>query len=155
MLGGFPYVSRIDLQSSRNFLAKLGVGTKPGLRTVTSALEGGAGIGRITEGLLLDIAQEVDVVEPIAKFTAALEKKSGVRHVFNVGLEEWLPKEDDKYDLVWIQWCLGHLTDDQLVQFLERCKTVLVPGDGLIVVKENITRSVDEIFDEQDSAVTR
>lgn len=43
MLGGFPYVSRIDLQGSRNFLAKFGVGTKPGLKTVGSALEGGAG----------------------------------------------------------------------------------------------------------------
>jgi protein N-terminal methyltransferase len=26
MLGGFPYVSRVDLQGSKNFLAKLGVG---------------------------------------------------------------------------------------------------------------------------------
>lgn len=43
MLGGFPYVSKADLQGSRNFLAKLGVGTKPGLRVVATALEGGAG----------------------------------------------------------------------------------------------------------------
>jgi protein N-terminal methyltransferase len=26
MLGGYPYVSRVDLQGSKNFLAKLGVG---------------------------------------------------------------------------------------------------------------------------------
>jgi protein N-terminal methyltransferase len=26
MLGGFPYVSRVDLQGSKNFLAKLGIG---------------------------------------------------------------------------------------------------------------------------------
>lgn len=26
MLGGYPYVSKVDLQGSRNFLAKLGVG---------------------------------------------------------------------------------------------------------------------------------
>jgi len=26
MLGGFPYVSRVDLQTSKNFLAKLGIG---------------------------------------------------------------------------------------------------------------------------------
>jgi protein N-terminal methyltransferase len=25
MLGGFPYVSRVDLQTSKNFLAKLGI----------------------------------------------------------------------------------------------------------------------------------
>jgi protein N-terminal methyltransferase len=26
MLGGFPHISRVDLQGSKNFLAKLGVG---------------------------------------------------------------------------------------------------------------------------------
>ena len=26
MLGGYPYVSRVDLQGSKNFLAKLGIG---------------------------------------------------------------------------------------------------------------------------------
>lgn len=112
-------------------------------------------IGRITEGLLLSIAQEVDVVEPIAKFTQELAKKTGVRQVFNVGLEEWQPAEGDQYDLMWNQWCLGHLTDDQLTQYLVRSKTVLAPGDGLIIVKENITSNDVEIFDEQDSAVTR
>lgn len=112
-------------------------------------------IGRITEGLLLGIAQEVDVVEPIAKFTKELAKKTGVRQVFNVGLEEWQPAEGDQYDLMWNQWCLGHLTDDQLTQYLVRSKTVLTPGDGLIIVKENVTSNDVEIFDEQDSAVTR
>lgn len=50
MLGGVPDVegfstmSRVDLQGSRNFLAKLGIGAnKPGLRTVDKAIEGGAG----------------------------------------------------------------------------------------------------------------
>lgn len=28
MLGGFPYISKVDLQGSKNFLAKLGVGGK-------------------------------------------------------------------------------------------------------------------------------
>jgi protein N-terminal methyltransferase len=43
MLGGIPSVSRVDLQGSRNFLAKLGIGVKPGQRVVANALEGGAG----------------------------------------------------------------------------------------------------------------
>lgn len=103
----------------------------------------------------MQVAQEVDVVEPIAKFTQNLATKTGVRQVFNIGLEEWEPRENDKYDLVWNQWCLGHLTDDQLVRYLERCKQVLTPRDGLIVVKENITSGFVEVFDEQDSAVTR
>jgi hypothetical protein len=44
MLGGFAYISKVDLQGSRNFLAKLGIGRAgKGLRSVESALEGGAG----------------------------------------------------------------------------------------------------------------
>lgn len=112
-------------------------------------------IGRITEGLLLSIAEEVDVVEPIAKFTEGLSKKTGIRQVFNVGLEEWQPSEGVKYGLIWNQWCVGHLTDEQLVRYLERCKTVLTPDDGLIVVKENTSTSGVDLFDDEDSSVTR
>lgn len=47
MLGGvitlMPSVSRIDLQGSRTFLARLGIGIKTGRKTVPRALEGGAG----------------------------------------------------------------------------------------------------------------
>ncbi|OHE98722.1 hypothetical protein CORC01_05988 [Colletotrichum orchidophilum] len=155
MLGGFPYISKVDLQGSRNFLAKLGIGSKSGLRTVSRALEGGAGIGRITEGFLLDVAEQVDIVEPIAKFTAALQEKSGVGSIFNIGLEEWTPLDGTAYDLVWNQWCLGHLTDDQLVAYLRRCKAVVAPNDGLIIVKENLSTSGVDLFDDVDSSVTR
>ena len=43
MLGGFPYVSKADLQGSKNFLAKLGLGNRNGLKRIERALEGGAG----------------------------------------------------------------------------------------------------------------
>lgn len=43
MLGGFPHVSRVDIRGSRNFLAKLRIGSKPGQRIAARALEGGAG----------------------------------------------------------------------------------------------------------------
>ncbi|KAK4157189.1 alpha-N-methyltransferase NTM1 [Chaetomidium leptoderma] len=155
MLGGLPHVSRVDIRGSRNFLAKLGVGSKPGQRVAASALEGGAGIGRVTEGLLLDgIATEVDVIEPIAKFTEGLRGRPGVRSIFNTGLEDWQPADGVQYDLIWIQWCVGHLTDAQLVLFLERCRLALNPG-GLIVVKENNSTGGEDDFDQLDSAVTR
>ncbi|KAK3328192.1 S-adenosylmethionine-dependent methyltransferase-like protein [Cercophora scortea] len=154
MLGGFAHITKVDLQGSRNFLAKFGIGTRNGLRVVPSALEGGAGIGRVTEGLLLDVAENVDIVEPIAKFTAALQGKKGVRQIFNLGLEEWQPAEGAAYDLIWNQWCVGHLTDEQLVAYLGRCKSVLNPG-GVIVIKENNSTTGDDIFDPEDSSVTR
>lgn len=113
-------------------------------------------IGRITEGLLLSISENVDVIEPIAKFTERLKSTSGVSDVFNMGLEEWRPSPDNvKYDLIWNQWCVGHLTDEQLVQYLQRCKEVLNPDGGLIVVKENLSTRGMDLFDDVDSSVTR
>lgn len=97
----------------------------------------------------------MDVIEPIAKFTAALQGKPGVRNIYNMGLEEWEPGEGMRYDLIWIQWCVGHLTDEQLVQFLERCKSTLDPGVGVIVLKENNSTGGSDEFDEVDSSVTR
>jgi hypothetical protein len=97
-------------------------------------------------------------VEPIAKFTEALRGYKGVRHVLNMGLEDWRGGDDDgatRYDLVWTQWCLGHLTDEQLRRYLERCREALVPGTGVIVVKENLSTSGVDVFDPVDSCVTR
>jgi protein N-terminal methyltransferase len=42
-VGGFRDISRIDLQGSRTFLARLGVGTKTGRCPVTTAVDCGAG----------------------------------------------------------------------------------------------------------------
>ncbi|KAL7803414.1 alpha-N-methyltransferase NTM1 [Trichoderma aethiopicum] len=160
MLGGIPSIKgfsgilRSDLQGSRTFLAKLGIGAKQGRQKLSSALEGGAGIGRVTEGLLLPLADEVDVIEPVAKFTQELQGKQGVRNVYNVGLQDWRPVDGVTYDLVWTQWCVGHLTDAQLVEYLQRCQAALRPG-GLIVLKENLSTTGADVFDELDSSVTR
>lgn len=116
--------------------------------------------------MLLDIADEVDVIEPVVKFTEALAGKPGVRRVYNVGLEGWTPDggdggddEDDNalpvYGLVWTQWCTGYLNDEQFVEYLRRCRSVLEPGVGVIVIKENLTTSGIDDFDSQDSSVTR
>ena len=112
-------------------------------------------IGRITEGLLLDVAERVDIVEPIAKFTEALRGKEGVGEIFNVGLENWSPEDrQERYDLIWNQWCLGHLTDSQLVAYLRKCRMVLNDG-GVVVVKENMSTGEVDVFDQVDSSVTR
>ncbi|KAH0522616.1 hypothetical protein TsFJ059_006439 [Trichoderma semiorbis] len=160
MLGGVPAVQgfygvlRMDLQGSRTFLARLGIGIKNGRHPVVSALEGGAGIGRVTEGLLLKVAEQVDVIEPVVKFTTALQSKPGVRNVFNVGLQDWQPTKEINYDLIWVQWCVGHLTDVQLAEFLVRCQEALNP-DGIIVIKENLSTMGSDFFDNRDSSVTR
>lgn len=112
-------------------------------------------IGRITGGLLSRIADHVDVIEPVTKFTLKLQDQPVVRHIFNVGLQDWQPLPNISYDMVWIQWCVGHLTDTQLAKHLQRCAEVLEPGNGVIIVKENISTGADDIFDSRDSSVTR
>ncbi|SPO07577.1 related to putative methyltransferase [Cephalotrichum gorgonifer] len=161
MLGGIPDVqgfspiNKIDLQGSRNFLAKLGIGLKQDRRRVKTALELGAGIRRVTEGLLLHVADEVDVVEPVAKLTAALQGKPGIHSIDNVGVAEWRSREGASYDLIWIQWCLGYATDAHVVDHLRRCRAVLEPENGIIVVKENLSTRGEDILDETDASITR
>ncbi|KAF2132397.1 hypothetical protein P153DRAFT_285042 [Dothidotthia symphoricarpi CBS 119687] len=183
MLGGYPQTSRIDLQGSSNFLAKLRRGKTPASKQPPAPLERvadcGAGIGRITKGLLLGVSRRVDVVEPVKKFTDELvqglgsgewagdgenrDGKGQVGDVINLGLQDWIP-EPGAYDLIWNQWCVGHLTDAQLVTYLERCKAgLLQPSTGeetrksWIVVKENLSTDIrhKDLYDEEDSSVTR
>lgn len=167
MLGSYPEVSVIDLQGSRNFLSKLKRAARiPSTTNLKRVVDCGAGVGRITKGFLSNVADVVDVVEPVAKFTSLIEEGEDFRElreqgkigdVFTVGLEEWDPAgKDVQYDLIWNQWCLGQLTDEQLVQYLEKCKGAL-SEDGWIVVKENMTSRPDDEdeFDETDSSVTR
>ncbi|KAK8058213.1 hypothetical protein PG994_008661 [Apiospora phragmitis] len=134
-VAGFANVSKIDLQGSRGFLAKLGIGSTNGRRTLNAVLEGGAGIGRVTEGLLVNITDHVDVIEPVTKFTAALQEKRKVRTVFSMGLEEWQPTESVHYDLVWTQWCVGYLMN---------------PVGGVIVIKENLNSADGDYIDPVD-----
>ena len=115
----------------------------------------GYSVGRVTCGLLLNVAQTVDVIEPVAKFTAALGGNPGVGKIFNVGLQDWAPDEGDRYDLIWVQWCVGYLDDEQLVAYLERCKATLTPETGLIVVKENLSTSGKDYHDATDDSVIR
>lgn len=160
MLGGYPQISRIDLQGSANFLAKLRrpyPETPPVLRR---GVDCGAGIGRVTAGFLSKMCEVVDVVEPVEKFAneatkAKLSGKGRVGDVCVTGLEDWKPATAT-YDLIWNQWCLGHLTDQQMVEHLKRCKDALTQS-GWIIVKENLSTDTGgaDVFDEVDSSVTR
>lgn len=98
-------------------------------------------------------------MEPVESFArevrdAEMAGKGQVGEVFVTGLQDWSPK--CRYGLIWNQWCLGHLTDEQLVAYLRRCKDA-VTADGWIVVKENMSTDLEleDIFDETDSSVTR
>ncbi|GMP42180.1 hypothetical protein CsSME_00012002 [Camellia sinensis var. sinensis] len=48
--------------------------------------------------------------------------------------------EAGRYDVIWVQWCIGHLADDDFVSFFKRAKGGLKLG-GFFVLKENIARA--------------
>lgn len=165
VLGGYPQVSRIDLQGSANFFAKLRMRSKDytATRRLGRAVDCGAGIGRVTLGLLCKVAEVMDIVEPVEKFTneikegnsfGELREQNRLGDVYTQGLESWVPGHN--YDLIWTQWCLSQLTDIQVVTCLQRVQPFLKVG-GWMVVKENITtRSLGkDVFDETDNSVTR
>lgn len=165
MLGGFRNVSRPDLQGSANFLAKLRLKSNihPRTKRLKRVVDCGAGVGRITKGFLSNVAEIVDIVEPVKTLTDVITdgddfkplRDSGrLGTVYNQGLEDWTPSLT--YDLFWNQWCLGQLNDIQLSEYLTRIKPYLSEG-GWIVVKENISTDLDgmDIFDPVDSSVTR
>ncbi|KAK4990105.1 hypothetical protein LTR50_002735 [Elasticomyces elasticus] len=168
MLGGYPQVSRIDLQSSSNFLTKLRRRSPhhPPSEPLSRIADCGAGIGRITLGLLSRVATVVDIVEPVAKFTAAVARgddfaeiraRGALGDIYTAGLESWTPSPPQRrYDVIWNQWCLSQLTDAQLVAYFVRTTPHLTEG-GWVVVKENLSNHPldEDIFDETDSSVTR
>lgn len=157
VLGGYPQVSRVDLQGSANFFAKLRRTSKHFPKEsgkLKRAVDCGAGVGRITKGFLSEVAEVVDIVEPVKSFTDEVKNEAGVGEIYNVGLEGWKPEAT--YDLIWNQWCVGQLTDVQLLAYLRSLPQHLSEG-GWIVVKENLSNHHlgEDVFDPDDSSVTR
>ncbi|GAA5837552.1 hypothetical protein JCM9279_006786 [Rhodotorula babjevae] len=73
---------------------------------------------------------------------------------------------EEGYDLVQGQWCLGHLSDAELVSFLQRARAALRTSrtdgscEGFIIVKENVCSDqaadgAGRLFDDDDSSITR
>ncbi|GIL67244.1 hypothetical protein Vafri_20686 [Volvox africanus] len=165
VLGGFGYTSDLDVRDSRALLlksmrAQLEAADK-GVRTLT-ALDCGAGVGRVTEQLLRHHFHIVDLLEPSKHLLDTAAKNLSARTVpqprgkagdfYCAGLQEHT-FEPGRYDAIWIQWCLLYLTDADFVSLFERAARGLKP-DGLIFVKENICKE-GFVVDKEDSSLTR
>jgi len=68
---------------------------------------------------------------------------------------------NSKFDVIWCQWSLGHLSNPDLVLFLARAGEALRDPESVIVVKENVCVEIEgstssgAVFDDQDSSLTR
>ncbi|XP_053984010.1 N-terminal Xaa-Pro-Lys N-methyltransferase 1 [Hylaeus anthracinus] len=155
MLGGFGFISQTDIKGSTVFLKALFESKNPPSKT--SALDCGSGIGRITKNLLLNYFKHVDLVEQNSKFLEAaktnLKNYSSRVDYYPIGLQNF-HFTTKKYDVIWCQWVLGHLKEDDLIEFLKKCLSGLRPN-GLIIIKENVTSSKNLEVDTKDSSVTR
>ncbi|KAJ8681484.1 hypothetical protein QAD02_017271 [Eretmocerus hayati] len=157
MLGGFGFISHTDIFGSKQFLRAL----LKNYHLATErefALDCGAGIGRITKNLLSHFFKKVDLVDQNPKFLEQAKSylknsMDKVGNFYSVGLQDFCP-ESNKYDIIWCQWVLGHLNNDDLVKFFQNCRNGL-RENGFIVVKENVTTSNEIVIDKEDSSLTR
>ncbi|VDM54743.1 unnamed protein product [Angiostrongylus costaricensis] len=164
MLGGFAHLHTPDIKCSKAFIDKL---RKKNLLVNTNRVaDCGAGIGRVTRHLLLPIFNSVVMVEPVAelleKSISYVADNGNVMRV-KVGLQNFYP-DMCSFDMIWIQWCSGHLTDSDMVNFLSRCighhisfcsfKDGLTEN-GVIVFKDNLSAQQESEFDSEDNSWTR
>lgn len=167
VLGGYgdgTVVPNVDVTGSLKFLRKLKSRMVPDTDYPKVGIDFGAGIGRVTQNVLLRVCDKVELCEPVESFVLKIrallapEIKDGtVSQVEQIGMQDWprnIEETRGRYWLAWCQWCLGHLPDDELIQFLRRLADSLQPN-GTIIVKENNTPTNSDDFDPQDSSVTR
>ena len=158
VLGGFANISDLDLEGSRGFIKQLEK-LRPGWTwSAGAAAECGAGIGRVSKGLLLPLGvPRCDLVESSARLLSAAPDYIGPGasrcRFYCQGLQNWTPAKNT-YSIIWIQWVFCYLPDDDAVSFLQRCKEGLVDG-GVICLKENTCSDTDFVLDRDDASVTR
>lgn len=59
----------------------------------------------------------------MAKAKEDLKDEPKVGKFYELGMQDM--KFEEKYDIVWIQWVIGHLTDNDLIEYLNKCKSNL------------------------------
>lgn len=153
VLGGFGFTHDIDIADSAKLITRLKDDHQVELDSV---LECGAGIGRISHALLTKVYERTDIVEPAAnlmgKAKETLEGNPKMGNFYQQGMQEFTFEKS--YDTIWIQWVIGHLTDNDLISFLVKCKQNLKPN-GVVVVKDNACGKHAFWLDKADFSVAR
>lgn len=104
------------------------------------AMDAGAGVGRVTKQVLLKVFDSVHLVEgsdALSKQSRRyLGNKRAQRCTFaHARLEDFRPMSG-AFDLIWLQWTLQYLIDDDVISFLSSCVQSL-ERHGIVIVKEN------------------
>ncbi|VDN52172.1 unnamed protein product [Dracunculus medinensis] len=162
MMGGFSNLHHVDILFSKRFIQSLRkikkFEFKKFLYHHERAIDCGCGVGRITKNLLLPIFNTVDMVditeefiEKSAKYIGRENKRVGKKYIS--GLQDFVFL-NNYYDIIWIQWVTGYLTDQDLVKFMQQCKNGIKKG-GCIVIKDNVSTNDKVFYDDEDASWTR
>jgi len=106
-------------------------------------LELGAGIGRVSQGVLRHYCRAVHLVEFMKKYLDKAKKilpRSGCKYTFQCSSAQKCRIPVNHYNLVWCQWLLMYLTDTDAVDLLKRASKGLAKNGGVLVVKENVMK---------------
>ena len=155
VLAGFGHLTPADVKGSIAFLNELKK-LQPGLRFELAA-DCGAGIGRVTKHLLLPKFNRVDMIEQSHRLIHSAANYIGSPDsnrvgFIEIGLQDFAP--GPIYDVIWIQWVVGHLLDTDYVQFFRRCGEGL-RENGVVILKDNCSESLTFMVDREDSSVAR
>mmetsp|Transcript_46998 Transcript_46998/g.147238 ORF Transcript_46998/g.147238 Transcript_46998/m.147238 type:complete len:285 (-) Transcript_46998:52-906(-) len=128
-----------DCIESLRFLDRM-LEKHPG-KTLETAIDAGAGVGRVTRAVLLRRCKRVMLIEGDSQWSKQskmyLGKKRAMRCEFKCArLDDLSPLPSNSADLVWIQWTLQYLTDQDVIKCLESLSKGL-RRHGFLIVKEN------------------
>ena len=138
VLGGYGILTPLDVRDSVAFINHI-VKLKPEL-ILDKAADLGAGCGRVTKNLLLPLFKEVHLFEQSKRLVREAPSYIGEPDCQRVictaqVLQDFKP-EPNTYDVIWIQWCIGHLHDLDFIQFFRQAAKGL-KSNGLIVSQAN------------------
>ncbi|NXG99550.1 NTM1B methyltransferase, partial [Loxia leucoptera] len=130
MMGDYIELSNTDVESSREFLRKF-----VGVSHLISSSARSSGV--------LCLGWWHSPIPMMENFLAEVPnylqgKEDRVEMYYCKSLQEFTPAPR-RYDVIWIQWVSGYLTDKDLLEFLIRCQGGL-KDNGVIILKDNVAR---------------
>jgi protein N-terminal methyltransferase len=160
MLGGYGSIHGVDTAGSLAFIKRL----FPDDNVIAQgrALDCGAGIGRITQSVLIPAGfKAVDLMDGCEKFLETAKANidpAYLRDTYVSSFDDFSFRDTGHtYTLIWMQWCAIYLRDDEFIDFFARACASLDPATpSYVVLKENhLRQDGSPLPDEEDHSVTR
>lgn len=155
VMGGYENLAERDETDSFEFLSR-----NIPFNHRHLALDCGAGIGRVSDRVLLRIFDKVSILDCTRNFldvAMQLIPKDRMHMVHHCRIQDMYPHDSEMglYDLVWFQWVLCYANDVELIRILQVARQFVKPG-GFVGIKENITTmESDAVIDSNDHSVIR